>query len=84
MGVSVKDPHHTSLIPREGSDPAGDGADYAPSTYNPRQFLEIGEDFLVGRAFWDKIGDADVYAQLLLISNDVGQELSPLVEGHMD
>ncbi len=41
-----------------------------------RQFLEIGEDLLVGREFWAKIGDDQTYDELLEISESVGKQIT--------
>lgn len=54
--------------------PCGDGRPY---TWNyARQFLEIGEDLLVGREFWAKIGDATTYDELLEISEAAGKQIT--------
>lgn len=61
---------------------------FAATAYNPvsenaayvwnyaRQFLEIGEDMLIGRAFWMKIGDNTTYEELLRISEGVGERIA--------
>lgn len=54
--------------------PYGDGHPYMWSY--ARQFLEIGEDLLVGREFWAKIGDDQTYDELLEISESVGKQIT--------
>jgi hypothetical protein len=57
--------------------PFGDGAPY---TWNyARQFLEVGEDMLIGRDFWAKIGDEHTYGELLEIAEAVGAEITELI-----
>lgn len=47
-----------------------------PYTWNyALQFLEGGKDLLVGRDFWECIGDATTYDELLEIAEDVGHDL---------
>ncbi|MDP4198413.1 MAG: TdeIII family type II restriction endonuclease [Bacteroidota bacterium] len=64
---------------------------YAAAAYNPngddapymnnyaRQFLEIGQDLLVGRQFWSKIGDDQTYDELLEVAEAVGNEIRPIL-----
>ncbi|MHB1855874.1 MAG: TdeIII family type II restriction endonuclease [Acidobacteriaceae bacterium] len=54
--------------------PYGDGSPYTWNYAN--QFLEIGEDLLIGRAFWGKIGDDSTYDELLEISETVGKQIA--------
>lgn len=61
---------------------------YAATAYNPYgddkpytwnyagQFLEIGEDMLIGRSFWTKIGDEHTYDELLEVAEEVGEKIS--------
>lgn len=61
---------------------------FAATAYNPigeaapykwnyaRQFLEIGQDMLIGRAFWEKIGDSTTYDELLTLSEEVGRRIT--------
>ncbi len=51
--------------------PKGDGKDLKDGKIT--QFLEVGTDMLVGRAFWEKIGDATTYDELLQIAAEVGE-----------
>jgi hypothetical protein len=65
---------------------------YGATAYNPYgsekpykwsyalQFLEIGEDMLIGKDFWTLIGDESTYQELLEITEAVGLELSPAVD----
>jgi hypothetical protein len=53
--------------------PYGDGKPY---TYSyAQQFLEVGSDMLVGRPFWNMIGDEHTYDELLEISTEVGVDM---------
>jgi len=45
-----------------------------------KQFLEPGADILIGRQFWEKIGDQSTYDELLKISEEVGRRLSAMLE----
>jgi hypothetical protein len=57
--------------------PFGDGKPY---TWNyATQFLEIGQDILIGRDFWTKIGDEHTFDELLEIAEAVGQEITALI-----
>lgn len=59
--------------------PFGEGADFAAKSKGfVRQFLDIGADMLVGRAFWETIGTVTTYDELLVVAEAVGQELNPL------
>ena len=63
-----------------GYNPFGDGAPYTNGFV--AQFLEIGEDILVGRPFWERIGEPSTYDELLGIAAEVGHEVEPLLIGH--
>ena len=52
--------------------PSGDGNPYEPGLKFITQYNEVHHDFLVGRAFWEKIGGPDTYDELLGICDDVG------------
>lgn len=54
--------------------PYGDGKPYTRNYAN--QFLQVGEDMLIGRAFWAKIGDDRTYDELLGIAEEVGKEIT--------
>ncbi len=56
--------------------PAGEGTIYVPQ-YN--KFLELGTDLIVGKPFWDFIGDAQTYDELLEIAQEVGAQTTPLI-----
>ncbi len=76
----------------------GDQA-FASSAYNPysadgrgqpygwsyaMQFMELGTDFLVGRPFWEMIGDSATYDELLAIASAVGAELEASLPGTVE
>ena len=68
------------------------GEAYASTAYNAdgdgkpirdgkiKQFLEPGADILIGRTFWEKIGDQSTYDELLMISEEVGRKVTLLIE----
>ena len=57
--------------------PFGDGKPY---TWNyAKQFLEIGQDILIGRDFWTKIGDENTFDELLEVSEAVGKQIPDLI-----
>jgi type II restriction enzyme len=68
------------------------GQAYASTAYNAegdgmptkdgkiKQFLEPGADILIGRQFWEKIGDNSTYEELLVISEEVGHKITLLIE----
>ena len=68
------------------------GQAFASFAYNPRgdgaplkdgkvsQFLELGQDILIGREFWRKIGDESTYDELLVIAEAVGEKVTELLE----
>jgi hypothetical protein len=58
--------------------PYGDGKPYKWNY--ALQFLEVGQDILIGRAFWQKIGDPTTFDELLAISEEAGQEVLPLLK----
>lgn len=43
------------------------------------QFLELGTDLVVGRPFWEMIGDGQTYDELLQIAEEVGVSVAPLI-----
>lgn len=57
--------------------PYGDGKPYTANYV--AQFLEIGKDILIGRPFWEMIGDNSTYDELLKISTEVGESIKPLI-----
>jgi hypothetical protein len=57
--------------------PFGDGKPY---TWNyAKQFLEVGQDMLIGRDFWTKIGDEHTFDELLGVAETVGKEITELI-----
>jgi hypothetical protein len=54
--------------------PAGEGQSYTlyPDSRYAVQFLELGTDLVVGRSFWEMIGDGQTYEELLQIAEEVG------------
>jgi hypothetical protein len=58
-----------------GYNPFGEGAPYTANFVS--QFLQVGQDILVGREFWKLIGEASTYDELLRISTEVGEAIRP-------
>jgi len=61
--------------------PAGEGQSYtlyADSRY-ALQFLELGTDLVVGRPFWEMIGGAQTYDELLQIAEEVGVSVAQMI-----
>lgn len=69
---------------------------YGSAAYNPYgdgnpyrwnyalQFMELGTDFLVGRPFWEKIGDSSTYDEVLAIASEVGHLLSADIHSRLE
>jgi hypothetical protein len=75
--MALRKGHRAEAYAACGYNPFGEDVPYTDGRV--RQFLEIGEDFLVGRSFWAKIGDSGTYHELLGIAVQVGQEIQPLL-----
>jgi len=61
--------------------PAGEGQSYtlyADSRY-ALQFLELGTALVVGRPFWEMIGDSRTYDELLQVAQEVGTSVAQLI-----
>jgi hypothetical protein len=61
--------------------PSGEGQSYTlyPDSRYVVQFLELGTDLVVGRSFWEMIGDGQTYDELLQISEEVGLSVAKLI-----
>lgn len=61
--------------------PAGEGQSYAlyPDSRYALQFLELGTDLVVGRSFWEMIGDDRTYDELLGVAEEVGASVAGLI-----
>ncbi|MCX6811593.1 MAG: TdeIII family type II restriction endonuclease [Candidatus Berkelbacteria bacterium] len=60
---------------------------YEPEDYSwplPKNYLKEGEDLLVGKQFWDFLGEEGTYKELLQIFEEVGVELKPILEKKVD
>lgn len=64
--------------------PAGDGHEYHYAGNYAHQFLEIHTDLLVGREFWETIGDLDTYDELLEVSEEVGAAVDGVIRATLD
>jgi len=56
---------------------------YAPQEYQRWtciKFFDKGNDFLIGKDFWDFLGGAGAYEDLIKIYEDVGEEIRPELE----
>ena len=61
--------------------PAGEGQSYtlyADSRY-ALQFLELGTALVVGRPFWEMIGDSRTHDELLQVAQEVGTSVAQLI-----
>ena len=75
--AAMKKGYQAEAFAATAYNPYGDGQAY---TWNYAiQFLEVGTDILIGRAFWSKIGDSNTYDELLQISEDVGDEITRII-----
>lgn len=43
------------------------------------KFFNKGQDFLIGKDFWDFLGGAGVYENLIKIYEDVGEKIRPVL-----
>ena len=43
------------------------------------QFLELGQDWLVGKDFWATIGEASTYDEICEICTGIGKDIEPLI-----
>ena len=61
--------------------PAGETQPYNlyPDSRYARQFLELGTDLVVGRSFWEMLGDNHTYDELLGIAEAVGLAVAGLI-----
>jgi len=56
---------------------------YAPQEYQRwtcTKFFDKGNDFLIGKDFWDFLGGSGAYEDLIKIYEDVGEEIRPELE----
>lgn len=80
MIMALRKGHRAEAYAACGYNPCGDGAPYV-ANFVP-QFLEVGKDILVGRAFWETIGEATTYDELLEIASEVGAKIKPFLHGN--
>ncbi len=72
--AALRDGYAAEAYGATAYNPYGDGQPYTRNY--AKQFLQIGEDFLIGRTFWTKIGDEKTYDELLEISEIVGKQIT--------
>jgi len=56
---------------------------YYPKEYQRwtcMKFFDLGNDFLVGKSFWDYFGGDGTYEELIKIYEEVGEEIRPALE----
>ena len=56
---------------------------YAPEEYQRWtciKFFDKGNDFLIGKDFWDYLGEAGAFEDLIKIYEEVGEEIRPELE----
>lgn len=72
--AAIRADHTAQAFAATAYNPYGDGMPYKWNY--ALQFLEVGQDMLIGRAFWEKIGDKTTYDELLDIAEEVGRMIS--------
>jgi hypothetical protein len=76
---ALRDPKAVQAYACAAYNPAGDGFEYRyPGNYAGR-FLDLHTDLLVGREFWEVVGDLDTYDDLLEVAEEVGAKLDEIV-----
>jgi hypothetical protein len=70
--AAIRKGHMANAYAATAYNPYGDGKPYVRNY--AQQFLEIGQDMLIGRTFWEKIGDLQTYDELLILAEEVGKE----------
>jgi len=75
--MALRKTHNAEAYAAAAYNPFGDGKPYTHGY--ALQFLEIGKDMLIGRAFWRLIGDEKTYDELLEVSAEVGERIKGLL-----
>lgn len=75
--AALRHAEHGQAFASMAYNPVGDGNELKDGKI--KQFLEMGEDMLIGRQFWTKIGDENTYDELLQIATMVGEEAKHLL-----
>jgi len=79
--MALRQEHNAHAYGGMAYNPAGEGQSYtlySDSRY-ALQFLELGTDLVVGRSFWEMIGDDQTYEELLRISEEVGASVAQFI-----
>lgn len=79
--MALRQGHNAEAYAGMAYNPAGEAQPYSrckDSRY-ALQFLELGTDLVVGRSFWEMIGDGQTYDELLAIAQEVGQSVTQLI-----
>lgn len=67
--------HHTHAFAACAYNPSNASGGGTPYSWNyTPQFLEVGEDWLVGKDFWSLIGENTTYDEIIAICAQVGEE----------
>jgi hypothetical protein len=79
--TALRQGHNAQAYAGMAYNPAGEAQSYAlySGSGYALQFLELETDLVVGRTFWEMIGDAQTYEELLEIAQDVGTAVAPLI-----
>lgn len=79
--MALRQGHDAQAYAGMAYNPAGEGQSYTlyPDSRYALQFLELGTDLVVGRSFWEMIGDNATYGELLTIAEDVGKSIAQLI-----
>jgi len=79
--MALRQGHAVEAYAGMAYNPAGEGRSYTlyPDSRYALQFLELETDLLVGRSFWEVIGDQQTYDELLAIAEEVGTSVATLI-----
>ena len=79
--MALRQGHNAQAYAGMAYNPAGEAQSYtlSPGSRYALQFLELGTDLVVGRPFWEMIGDRQTYDELLHIAEAVGTAVAQLI-----
>jgi hypothetical protein len=79
--TALRQGHDAQAYAGMAYNPAGEGQSYTvyPDSRYALQFLELGTDLVVGRSFWEIVGDDQTYNELLRIAEEVGASVANLI-----
>ncbi len=79
--MALRQGHNAQAYAGMAYNPVGEGRSYTlyPDSRYALQFLELGTDLVVGRSFWEMIGDDQTYNELLRIAEEVGTAVAGMI-----